>query len=227
MKSQPRKGAAAHVAAALLLAIMSIVARPVAAQESSEGSYELGLWKRFSESEVIYIPLAVTRANEVDHAEGLVGVSYVRDLGGRFETRTGYRYSWELTPPAAVAPYREHRAVGEVTARPWRDTPVELADRTRLELRWIEGVPAWRLRNRILGERTVARRRDMSFKPYGTFEASYDSRYRTVNRLRASVGAATRLNPHLMLDMYVARVRDSRSDAARSEALGMNLNLIY
>jgi hypothetical protein len=64
------------------------------------------------------------------------------------------------------------------------------------------------------------------FTPYGTLEASYDSRYRTINRLRASLGVATRFNSHVMFDSYAAQVQDSRGDA-RMQALGMTLNLTY
>ena len=195
------------------------------AQESSEGSLELGLWKRLSASDYVYVPLAITR-DEVDHDEGLVGASYVRVVDSTLAVRAGLRYSWELTPPAGAQPYREHRAVAEATVRPWSRTRIDLRDRTRFELRWIDGVPAWRLRNRILGERTVARRREASLTPYATFEASYDSRYRTINRLRTSVGVATRVNPHVVLDTYAARQRDSRGDA-RMQALGMTVNLTY
>lgn len=218
---------AARFVGALLVGAASMVAAPAGAQETSEGSYELGLWKWLGENDLLYVPLAVTRAAESDHAEGLAGVSYVRLMRRTLVMRVGYRYSWELTPPELESPYREHRAVGEVTVRPWPVRRIDLFDRTRFELRWIDGVPAWRLKNRILGERIVARRNDMTFKPYGTFEASYDSRYGTINRLRASIGAATRLNTHVMVDTYVARARDSRSDAARLEALGMTLNLTY
>jgi len=63
--------------------------------------------------------------------------------------------------------------------------------------------------------------------PYGTFEASYDSRYNTINRLRLSVGAATRFNSHVMLDTYFARQRDTRSDASQLQSFGMTLNLTY
>jgi hypothetical protein len=198
---------------------------PARAQESGEGSLELGLWKRLSASELIYVPIALTR-DEVDHSEGLVGASYVRVVDSTLAVRGGFRYSWELTPPDGEQPYHEYRAVGEATVRPWRRSRVDLHDRTRFELRWIDGVPAWRLRNRMLAQRTVARRREASLTPYGTFEAGYDSRYRTINRLRASLGLATRVNAHVLLDTYAARQRDSRGDA-RLRALGMTVNLIY
>ena len=78
---------------------------PARAQEASEGSFELGLWKRLNASDLLYVPLAITR-DEVDHAEGLVGASYVRLFDSTLAGRLGLRYSWELTPPPGVRPYR-------------------------------------------------------------------------------------------------------------------------
>ena len=100
-------------------------------------------------------------------------------------------------------------------------------NRTRFELRWIDGAPSWRLRERILAGRKVELKRQIVLTPYGTFEASFDSRYNTINRLRMSIGAATRFNSRYMLDTYFARQRDTRSDAAQTQSFGMTLNLTY
>jgi len=217
----------ALVTAALLACALSIGAAGASAQESGESSLELGLWKRISATEMIYVPLAVTRADEVDHAEGLAGASYDRVFGRRLSARAGYRYSWELSPPSDTVPYREHRAVAEMTALPWPDARIPLLDRTRLELRWIDGAPSWRLRNRIRAEKTIAIGHARTLTPYSAFEGGYDSRYHTINRLRLSVGGATKLSSLVMVDTYAARQRDSRSDAATLLSVGMTLNLVF
>jgi hypothetical protein len=222
-----RRHAAAALAGMLLLGALSIPSERVGAQESSEGSYELGLWKRLNATDLLYVPIAVTRKDEVDHAEGLFGVSYVWRLDEPLSVRAGYRYSWELSETEGAERYREHRLVAEANARPAWGSRAELMNRTRFELRWIDAVPSWRLRERVLAGRKVELKRQIVLTPYGTFEASFDSRYHTINRLRMSVGAATRFNAHVMVDTYVARQRDSRSDAAQLQALGMTLNLTY
>ena len=227
MTTQSRRHASALLAGTLLLGVLSITAGRLDAQESSEGSYELGLWKRLNGNDLLYVPIAVTRKDEVDHAEGLLGASYVWDLDQPLSVRAGYRYSWELSDADGTEPYREHRLVAEANVRPkWRSL-ADLMNRTRFELRWIDAVPSWRLRDRILAGRKVPLMRQIVLTPYGTFEASFDSRYHTINRLRLSVGAATRFNPHVMVDTYVARQRDTRSDASQLQALGMTVNLTY
>ena len=226
MTTRSRRHAAA-VLAGLLLGALSIPAERAGAQESSEGSYELGLWKRVNSTDLLYVPLAVTRKDEIDHAEGLFGVSYVWNLDEPLSVRAGYRYSWELTDSDDAEPYREHRLVAEANARPTWGARAEFMNRTRFELRWIDAVPSWRLRERVLAGRKVELKRQILLTPYGTFEASYDSRYNTINRLRMSVGAATRFNSHVMLDTYFARQRDTRSDASQLQSFGMTLNLTY
>ena len=228
MTTWSRRHAAAVVVGAFLLGVMPLAAERAGAQESSEGSYELGLWKRLNSTDLLYVPLAVTRKDEVDHAEGLFGVSYVWNLEEPLSIRAGYRYSWELSETdGAEAPYREHRLVAEANVRPAWGSRAELMNRTRFELRWIDAVPSWRLRERVLAGRKVPLKRQIVLTPYGTFEASFDSRYHTINRLRMSIGAATRFNSHVMVDTYVARQRDTRSDAAQLQALGMTVNLTY
>ena len=227
MTTHSRRHAAAVLAGTLLLGALSLPVERMDAQESSEGSYELGLWKRLNATDLLYVPIAVTRKDEVDHAEGLFGVSYVWNLDEPLSVRAGYRYSWELTDSDGAEPYREHRLVAEANARPTWGARAEFQNRTRFELRWIDAVPSWRLRERVLAGRKVALKRQMVLTPYGTFEASFDSRYHTINRLRASVGAATRFNPHVMLDTYFARQRDTRSDASQLQSFGMTLNLTY
>ena len=171
--------------------------------------------------DLLYVPIAVTRKDEIDHAEGLIGASYVWDFDHTVSTRVGYRYSWELTEPAAgTEPYREHRLVAEVNERPKWGSRAELMNRTRFELRWIDAVPSWRLRERILAGRKVELKHQIVLTPYGTFEASFDSRYNTINRLRMSIGAATRFNSRYMLDTYFARQLDTRSDAAQRSRSG-------
>ena len=116
------------------------------------------------------MPIAVTRKDEIDHAEGLIGASYVWDFDHTVSTRVGYRYSWSLTEPAAgTEPYREHRLVAEVNERPKWGIASGLTNRTRFELRWIDAVPSWRLRERILAGRKVeASEHQILLTPYGT-----------------------------------------------------------
>jgi hypothetical protein len=198
------------------------------AQESSgEGSLEIGLWKALSAREMLYFPLSETRADETDHAQALAGVSYDRAIDSTLSVRGGYRYIWELAPPEGVRPYLEHQVVAELFARPWPGAKLEMVDRSRIELRWVDGDPSWRVRNRVRLGRVIPRRRVVSIMPYGTLEGTYDSRYRSINRVRLSLGAATRFTRWIGVDVYAARQRDTRADAAKLAAAGATINVYF
>ena len=203
----------------------ALPARAAAQESNSDGSIEVGLWKRLSSSDMLYVPMSVTRASEVDHADALLGAGYDRVLGETFAARLGYRYLWQLSSAPGVVPFREHRGVAELFARRRVGRYVELLDRTRFELRGVDGAGvSWRLRNRVRGGRVVALAHERTLTPYGSFEAGYDSRYRTVNRLRFSLGVAAKVSARFLPDVYVARQRDSREDTGPPVSIGATLN---
>ena len=213
------------ISTALLAAAIGLIAWEAGAQEAnSDGTLELGLWKRLNAREMLYLPMSITRSGETDHAEALVGISYDRKFSHGLSARAGYRYLWELSHAEGETPYREHRGVGELFVRPWEGAMVELLDRTRLELRLVDHVYSWRLKNRLRGAKVVSRRGGQTVAPYGAFEAGYDSRYRTINRVRATLGVATRFTSRVMVDAYTARQRDSR-EAPTGQSIGVTVNL--
>ena len=218
----------AALASACLAAALSMGPSRASAQESSEGSFELALWKQLSDTTLLYFPIAVTRADATEHAEGLVGASVDRVLKPAIAVRAGYRYVWELTPEEGTQPYREQRAVFELTARAWSGGNLVALDRTRLELRWpSDSSLYWILRNRIRAGRRFAFKNERTLTPYAMVEATYDNRYHTVSRVRGSLGLAARFTRHIMLDGYVALQRDSRADVGQLQASGMTLNLFF
>jgi hypothetical protein len=211
---------------ALIGMTIALVPLRAAAQESnSDGSIEVGLWKRLSASDMLYFPISVTRASEVDHAEALLGAGYDRVLGKTFAARLGYRYLWELSPAPGTAPFREHRGVAELFARRRAGSRVDLLDRTRFELRGVDGADvSWRLRNRIRVGRVVELSHERTLTPYGSFEAGYDSRFRTVNRYRFSLGVAAKVNSRFAPDVYLARQHDTRENTGPPASIGAALN---
>lgn len=209
-----------------LLACVLFVSPAIAQEGNSEGSFELGVWKRLNAKDMLYFPASVTRANEVDHSEALAGAGYDRVLSHGFSARVGYRYLWELSPPEDVTPYREHRGIGELFGHLFEGSPVEMLNRTRFEARWLDGAFSWRLRERVRSGTVFKLRHARTLAPYASLEASYDSRFNTINRLRPSIGFAYKWSNRILLDVYSARQFDSRG-ASRTDALGITLNLYY
>jgi hypothetical protein len=219
--------AVAALASACLAAALAIGPARAHAQESSEGSFELALWKKLSDTTLLYFPIAVTRADATEHAEGLVGASLDRVLKRRIAVRAGYRYVWELTPEEGTQPYREQRAVFELTVRAWSGANLVALDRTRFEWRWSDSTNYWILRNRVRAGRKFALKGDRSLTPYAMVEATYDSQYDTIRRVRGSLGLATRFTRRVMVDGYLALQRDTRAELAQLQASGVTLNLFF
>jgi hypothetical protein len=210
----------------LLGAALGVVPALVEAQESNnDGSIEVGLWKRMSTSDMLYFPMSITRAGKEDGVDALVGLGYDRVQNQTFTARLGYRYLWDVSPAAGSVPFREHRGVAELFAKRLAGPHVELLDRTRFELRGVEGAAvSWRVRNRIRAGRMLSLPHERTLTPYGSFEAGYDQRFRTINRLRFSLGVAARLRSWFLPDLYVARHRDTRENTGPPMSVGATLN---
>lgn len=95
--------------------------------------------------------------------------------------RAGYRYMPSTSGPT------EHRGLLEATARYPLVIGVLLSDRNRLDLRSIDGELAWRYRNRISAERTIAIRA-YHFTPYLRAEAYYDGNFHKWSRTAETAG---------------------------------------
>lgn len=194
----------------------------------------------------VYVPLnekfrlfflaTTTKAEETrDNTEAQVGAHLDYKVNQRVGLRTGYRYGFSL---GGSDPFKEHRIIFEQTLRQTLPLQVLLSDRNRQDLRWVNGEFSARYRNRATLERGF-KVLNRVVTPYGSAEAFYDSRFKTWNRNRLAVGTQitfkrgapliSLIDPkrQLMLDVYVMRQNDSRSQPSRVRALGMALNIYF
>src|SRR5207237_429238 len=104
--------------------------------------------------------------------------------------RGGFRYTFSV----ADASHRELRTLGEANITAYQGHHLRLINRTRGELRWVNDEFSWRMRDRIHLQRYAVDEKPPAWAPYATFEAYYDSRYNTIARLGARVGAEARLS---------------------------------
>ena len=137
--------------------------------------------------------------------------------------RGGYRYTFSTRD----ASYRESRLVGEGVVSLPAPRRFRLLNRGRLEWRWINGDASYRVRERMQLQLVSKTGRGPAWTPYGTFEAYYDSRYRTIARLGGRAGTEARLSRHLSTDIYLARQDNSRGTPAALNALGVTMKLNY
>lgn len=140
-----------------------------------------------------------------------------------FYLRAGYRETFSVRD----ASYRESRIVTEATLRAYSTWLVRLVNRTRVEFRFINGAYSYRVRDRLHLQRLPQASNGLRLAPYGTFEAYYDSRYDTIDRLGARVGTEARLGGPVGIDVYIARQNNSRTEPRYVNAIGVTTKLSF
>jgi len=177
-----------------------------------------------------------TKAEETrDNLEGQVGAHIDYHLNRKVSLRTGYRYGFSM---GGSDPFKEHRIIFEQTLRQPLPLQVLFSDRNREDLRWVNGEFSARYRNRVMLEREF-KVLNRQVTPYGSAEVYYDSRFQTWNRNRLTVGTQIALKrgvplislihpkKQLVLDVYLVRQNDSRSQPSRVKALGVAFSVYF
>ena len=138
-----------------------------------------------------------------------------------FLLRVGYRYLPSTNGPV------EHRGVLEVTGRYALKSGFLFSDRSRADLRFINGEFSWRYRNRPTVERTVSIR-SYHFTPYVRGEVYFDIDYRKWSRTSEGLGAAFPIRKHTEIEPYYEHQNDtSKSPNHQINALGISFNLYF
>jgi hypothetical protein len=94
-------------------------------------------------------------------------------------------------------------------------------------MRWVNGEPSYRIRERLHFQRVPPKPRGLALAPYGTVEVYYDSRFGAISRLAGRVGTEARLVGPASVDVYVARQDNLRESPSYVNALGMTIKLVY
>jgi hypothetical protein len=135
-------------------------------------------------------------------------------------TRIGYRY---VTSLGEANPYNEHTALGELTVRVPLGADVWVADRTRVDLRNINGVQSQRYRARVTVEKE-AKAWGHVITPYAQAELYYDTRYSKWSRVLYEAGIDFTITRAWRLEPYLALQVDTPNDSTtRTFAVGLIL----
>lgn len=188
------------------------------ADSKSEFWPEFDFFIKLNEKSRIFLMYTATRTSDLDtYSEGQTGIHFdfytvplfrKRLVGfadkSRSKTltmRAGYLLS---RPRNASGASIEHMIDLEVTARFPMPGGLLASDRSRVDLRWVDGNPRQRYRNRLKYERTF----DLShyqFTPYVHGEVFYDFNPRRWNRFRFSAGAEWNITKRVVLEGYYLR----------------------
>lgn len=200
-----------------------------AAETSREFWPELQVWWRLSPSTQLLFNPAPTRSRETDERSGIDWGFYVdhRVPKAPGSVRAGYVYS--VTDPSTPQESKreEHRIVLDYSHR-WKFGQAwQLIDRTRLDLRNQEGKgSSQRLRNRVQLE-VETKLAELSLVPYGNFELFYDTRYDTIARYKAELGATLVFSEQADITLYFGRQTDTKPQRQNINALGLLLALHF
>jgi hypothetical protein len=140
-----------------------------------------------------------------------------------FTARVGYYYAQSLGDGGAA--YTEQYIPAELHIRAYSIGGILITDRNRIEIGKINSANVFRYRNRLTIERQFKLVDQIRITPYANIEASFDSRYDTFNRIKATVGAKLPIFSFFSIDGYYAFSNDTRSSIQNKHGAGLTLNL--
>lgn len=143
-----------------------------------------------------------------------------------FLLRTGYLGAKSLSDQGEA--YNENMIYLESHLRNPLKGSVLISHRLRAEFRWIgdDNTLSGRVRYRFMAEKEFSGEKT-SWVPYTNVEPYYDSRYETVNRVRAIAGTSVSWSPRFMLEGNVTYQYDSRSSVTHLYALNVIVHLFF
>lgn len=209
---------ALRAAAAALLAVAAS-----AGAQTNELWPELDVYWQPAEHQRTFLEISASAEQEGSKRQATTGLyqDYLFLPNGYL--RGGFRY----TRSTHDASYRESRLVGEWVERMLSRGMVRLVNRARFEMRWVNGDPSYRIRERLHLQRLQPKPRGLALAPYGTFEVYYDSRVGAISRLAGRVGTEARLVGPASIDVYVARQDNLREPPSYVNALGTTVKLVF
>jgi hypothetical protein len=203
----------------MLLAGFLAVAGPAQTTDSTNELWpEFDIFIKLNEKSRIFVLYSATKQEDLGaYADGQAGVhldfwalpvfrkrliQYMdQSRSSLLFFRFGYVYSHPKNNSTSVT---ESMATAEITGRAHLPNGWLLGDRNRLDLRWIDGEPNHRYRNRLKLERTFDVSR-FQLTPYTHAEVFYDFEKRGWTRLRYAAGTEWAITKRIVLEGYYLR----------------------
>jgi len=207
-----------------LLVVLFLCPLAVEAQATQELWPELDVYYRPAEHQRTFLELSGSSEREGSKREATVGLYQDYLELPRAFFRVGYRYTFSTRD----ASYRESRGVLEEDITVGSLRRLRMIQRTRLELRWVNGEYSYRVRERLHLQRLSTATSGRQWAPYVTAEVYYDSRYRGFSRIAGRVGTDFSIRGPVKMDVYVARQNNLRGiQPSFVNALGIVTKLFY
>jgi hypothetical protein len=183
---------------------------------------ELDLWFKFTDALRLELVSSGTRDDSGDRTDGTGAIYLDYRMNDPISWRVGFDYVNALPDDPGQNNTVERRICLDFNYRWHLADEILLTDRTRLDLRNIDGADSYRVRNRLRFERPFKLTRT-TLVPYFNAEASYDSRYDTVSRVRLEAGSVISLGKIWEADLYIGRQHDSAP--ADNDTVGFGITI--
>jgi len=135
----------------------------------------------------------------------------------------GYQYSETIQ---SGPPSHEDRIIAQLTPQHRPGAGFFLADRNRVEFRWVNGKYSTRYRNQLTVERSF-RGPGFRFTPYAWGELFYDSQTHSWNENRYAFGVQLPYKRRFMLDNYYQRQNCTTCNPEHLNVWGLTLNFYF
>lgn len=184
---------------------------------------ELDLWYRFTDAWRLEYVATGTRDDSGDRTSGTSALYVDYRMNDPISWRVGFEYINTLPDSPGQNNTVEHRVSLDFNYRWHLGDEVLMTDRTRLDLRDIESVDSYRVRNRVRVERPFKLTRT-TLTPYLNAELYFDSRYdAAVTRLRMEAGSTVSLGKIWEADFYIGGQRNYQPTDKSTLALGITI----
>jgi hypothetical protein len=199
---------------------------------------EIDVFIKLSDQARIYALYTATRQENLNtYSDGQIGIHLdiygirplVKKVIQRIDSsrskslmvRIGYLYSHPKNNSGSAT---EYMPTIEATGRAHLPHDWLLSDRNRMDLRWVNGDPRHRYRNRLKLERTVDIGR-FQLTPYAHGELFYEFRQRGWTRFRYAAGAEFSVTKRVVLEGYYLRQNTWASVPQFVNALGLAVQI--
>jgi hypothetical protein len=211
------------VAAAVLVCAAS--AANVRAQSESQTQTqflpEVDTFFRLGPSSRLLFVTSGTVAPEPDDENAYVALAWDERISDRVSFRGGYRFQYTWGEPVQ----RENRIQIAFDYRFPLAFRLLATDRNMVELRWINGQPSQRYRNRLTVEREIVGLFGKAHTVSGSAEVYYNTQTDAWNYQEYTATVSTLLSQKVALDIYYQRQNNSQSQPAHVNAMGLTLTL--
>jgi uncharacterized protein DUF2490 len=210
-----------------LILILLAAGRITAFSQDSEaqGQFlpEIDAFFKISPSNRILALASGTKVLDSSGGDFDVGLFWDHRLSDRVALRGGYRFKYSDPPDDPIK--RESRVQLSADLRFPIGYKLLATDRNLVELRWIDGDPSQRYRNRLSLEREYVGLFGKAHTFIASAEVFYDTRHHAWNHQEYTAAVQTLVSQKLLVEVYYQRQEDSISSPHHVNAVGLTLHL--